>query len=222
MGVDATRGIQTLPAELREETSASARDNKWEAAAAKTESALFLSRASARQKALLEAADLMEEAERGEREAFRVTLEGAKALRDAKVASDESANEKEKDDAGSTSVSRLVPDAPLVLGATSGSVTLLPPDFSRLRHALRQRAAPVATHFAVVCVPFGAGFAPGVRNDGFPGTGGLRGDQNRKRERKVLAERGDGFRVTQKRRVRVRGGGVRRRRCGDQRRGRGH
>jgi hypothetical protein len=49
MGVDATRGIQTLPAELREETSASARDNKWEAAAAKTESALFLSRASARQ-----------------------------------------------------------------------------------------------------------------------------------------------------------------------------
>ena len=72
-----------------------------------------------------------------------------------------------------------------MLGATSGSVTLLPPDFSRLRHALRGAGATsVATHFAVVCVPFGAGFAPTARNDGFPGTGVRREIENREsRER---------------------------------------
>ena len=42
----------------------------------------------------------------------------------------------------------------------------------------------MATHFAVVCVPFGAGFAPTARNDGFPGTGVRREIENREsRER---------------------------------------
>ena len=162
MGVAADRGVRALPAELREELNAVAADNKWEAAAARTESALFTRRVSVRDASLAEAADLMEQAERAERRAF---LRGAPS----------SASEKRL----------LTPDAPVVLGATSGSVTLLPPDFSRLRHALRGAGATsVATHFAVVCVPFGAGFAPTVRNDGFPGTGVRREIENREsRER---------------------------------------
>ena len=105
MGVAADRGVRALPAELREELNAVAADNKWEAAAARTESALFTRRVSVRDASLAEAADLMEQAERAERRAF---LRGAPSS---------AASEKRL----------LTPDAPVVLGATSGSVTLLPP-----------------------------------------------------------------------------------------------
>ena len=70
MGVAADRGVRALPAELREELNAVAADNKWEAAAARTESALFTRRVSVRDASLAEAADLMEQAERAERRAF--------------------------------------------------------------------------------------------------------------------------------------------------------
>ena len=69
--------------------------------------------------------------------------------------------------------SSLVPSAPRVLRVTGDSVTVECPDLRNLRSTSTNAKRPKCDQYSVVVVPFGAGFTPGVRNDGYPGSGVL-------------------------------------------------
>ena len=187
-GYDELKIPELLPAEVLDELNDDAHDNSWERAIIAMESSVFIGRKSRRVKALENSVRYLQKAEHAERSRL-VNLKKWDAVNNSNSKTSggdsprsplgEEQEQLQEENASVTLQSHkkkrsLVPSRPKIVRVTGDSITIEPPDFGNLRSANANKPAPTPDQFAVVIVPFGAGFTPGIRNDAFPGAGVLR------------------------------------------------
>ena len=162
--------VPHYPAETEERLMSAAADNPWERAALFTEMAANRSTREQSAALLERAAACLRQGEKDERDMLTQAPAAPEDFTTRRAGSPRStlvpeASERTKE------LHSLVPAPPTVLSRDSTSVTVVPPELSYFRSAIKGRRRPMAVAYAVLCKEFGVGLSPGMHNVEYPNSG---------------------------------------------------